>query len=100
VQPVRRAAAVAEVGGELVGVDVRLGQQQGVPALPLDVLAQFGEEPEVLIAHAAVRLVLSRRNGTASIRNPATPSRSQNDAIFLISSRTRGLLMLRSGWNR
>ena len=45
-------------------------------------------------------LVLSMRNGTASIRNPATPSRSQNDAIFLISSRTRGLLMFRSGWNR
>jgi len=44
--------------------------------------------------------VLSVRDGTASIRNPATPGRSQDDAIFLISPRTRGLLMLRSGWNR
>ena len=43
--------------------------------------------------------VSSMMNGTASIRNPETPSCSQNAQIFLISSRTSGLVMLRSGWN-
>jgi hypothetical protein len=43
--------------------------------------------------------VSSMMNGTASIRNPATPSWSQNAQIFLISSRTWGFLKLRSGWN-
>lgn len=44
--------------------------------------------------------VSSMMNGTASIRNPETPSWSQNETIFLISSRTAGLAMFRSGWNR
>jgi hypothetical protein len=43
--------------------------------------------------------VSSMMNGTASIRNPETPSCSQNTQIFLISSRTCGFLMFRSGWN-
>ena len=98
-EPVVRAAAVAEVAGQLVGFDVRLGQQHRVPAPPLVVLAQVGEELEVLSPMLPSGLVFSMMNGTASIRNPATPSCSQNDAIFLISSRTLGLLVFRSGWN-
>jgi len=48
VQPVGRAALVAEVPDELVGLHVRLGQQQGVAAPPGGVLAQGAEELEVL----------------------------------------------------
>jgi hypothetical protein len=42
--------------------------------------------------------VSSMMNGTASIRNPDTPSCSQNETTFLISSRTAGVAKLRSGW--
>jgi hypothetical protein len=43
--------------------------------------------------------VTSMMNGAASMRNPATPSWSQKPMIFLISSRTAGWAMLKSGWN-
>jgi hypothetical protein len=43
--------------------------------------------------------VSSMMNGTASMRNPATPSCSQNPTIFMTSARTAGLAKLRSGWN-
>ena len=38
------------------------------------------------------------RNGTASTRNPVTPSSNQNPMMRAISSRTAGLAMFRSGW--
>jgi hypothetical protein len=38
------------------------------------------------------------RKGTASTRNPLTPSCSQNPTMRAISSRTAGFAMLRSGW--
>jgi len=38
-------------------------------------------------------------NGTASIRNPETPSWIQNPMILRISAWTCGLDVLRSGWN-
>ncbi len=37
-------------------------------------------------------------NGTASIRNPETPSWIQNPMIFRISAWTWGLVVFRSGW--
>jgi hypothetical protein len=43
--------------------------------------------------------VSSMMNGTASMRNPATPSCSQNATIRMTSARTAGLAMFRSGWN-
>ena len=42
-------------------------------------------------------LVCSMMNGAASIRNPATPSCAQKPMIFLISARTYGWLVFRSG---
>jgi hypothetical protein len=38
-------------------------------------------------------------NGTASMRKPDTPSCIQKPMIFRISACTRGLEVLRSGWN-
>lgn len=49
---------------------------------------------------ARVYPVVSRMNGTASTRKPSTPSCVQKPMIRPISSRTAGLAMLRSGWNR
>jgi hypothetical protein len=39
------------------------------------------------------------RNGTASTRNPLTPSCTQKPMILAISSRTAGLVTFSSGWN-
>lgn len=44
-------------------------------------------------------VTVSRTNGAASIRKPATPSCNQKPITFLISSRTSGLDQFRSGWN-
>ena len=43
-------------------------------------------------------VVCSITNGAASIRNPDTPSCSQNAITLRISSRTAGFDQLRSGW--
>ena len=42
--------------------------------------------------------LVAMTNGTASMRNPETPSWIQKPMIFRISACTSGFAVLRSGW--
>ena len=83
---------------------VDLAEQDAVTGTPTDegpqvaqVLVRVGEAVELGLRR---RRSVSIMNGTASTRKPEIPSSSQKPIALTISSRTRGLVMLRSGWVR
>ena len=83
---------------------VDLAEQDAVAGTPADERPQVAQELVRVVE--PVQLGLRRRpsvsimNGTASTRKPEIPSSSQKPIALTISSRTRGLVMLRSGWVR